>query len=91
MTTDNTTRRTILHAATAGIAAATFLAAATEHASAEQGNMERALAELQAALRSLREATPDKGGHKATAVNLIEQAMSEVQAGIDFAAKKFGD
>ena len=56
-----------------------------------QGNMERALRQLQGALRSLREATPDKGGHKATAIGLIEQAMGEVQAGIDFAASHFGD
>ena len=48
-------------------------------------------AELRTALHSLREATPDKGGHKAKAVNLIEQAIGEVQAGIDFAARKFGD
>jgi hypothetical protein len=58
---------------------------------AYQGNMERALSELQAALQSLREATPDKGGHKATAIRFIEQAMGEVQAGIDFAAERFGD
>ena len=58
---------------------------------AYQGNMERALRQLQGALRSLREATPDKGGHKATAIGLIEQAMGEVQAGIDYAASHFGD
>jgi hypothetical protein len=39
----------------------------------------------------LRRATPDKGGHRATAVRLIEQAIGEVQAGIAFAAEKFGD
>jgi hypothetical protein len=53
--------------------------------------MEQAVAELRTALHSLREATPDKGGHKAKAVTLIEQAIGEVQAGIDFAARKFGD
>jgi hypothetical protein len=42
-------------------------------------------------LRSLRRATPDKGGHKAIAIGLIEQAMGEVQAGIDYAAQRFGD
>jgi hypothetical protein len=36
-------------------------------------------------------ATSDKGGHRVTATHLIEQAMSEVQAGINFAAKGFGD
>ncbi len=48
--------------------------------------MERAIEELNVALRSLREATPDKGGHKANAINLIQQAIGQVQAGIDFAA-----
>ena len=42
-------------------------------------------------LRSLREATPDKGGHRERAIALIQEAMGEVQAGIDYAARKFGD
>jgi hypothetical protein len=41
--------------------------------------------------KAIREATPDKGGHKANAIGLIQQAMGEVQAGIDFAAQHFGD
>jgi hypothetical protein len=90
MTSDNTSRRDFFFAATATGAVA-LLTASSEEAMAYQGNMERALAELQAALRSLHEATSDKGGHKAKAVGLIEQAMSEVQAGIDFAATHFGD
>jgi hypothetical protein len=91
MKTDNTTRRNVLQIAAAGAGAAVLLAASAGGALAYQGNMERALAELQTALQSLREATPDKGGHKATAIGLIERAMSEVQAGIDFAAQHFGD
>ncbi|WP_213774857.1 hypothetical protein [Bradyrhizobium sp. dw_78] len=91
MKTDNTTRRNVLQIAAAGAGAAALLAASAGGALAYQGNMERALAELQTALQSLREATPDKGGHKATAIGLIERAMSEVQAGIDFAAQHFGD
>lgn len=92
MTNDNnTTRRNVLSLAVAGAGAATLLAASSGSALAYQGNMERALGELQDALQSLREATADKGGHKARAVNLIQQAMSEVQAGIDYAARRFGD
>lgn len=91
MKTDNTTRRNFLQIAAVGAGAAALLTTSTNAALAYQGNMERALAELQTALQSLREATPDKGGHKATAVRLIEQAMGEVQAGIDFAARRFGD
>ncbi len=53
--------------------------------------MERALAALYDSLGSLREATSDKGGHKANAMSLIQQAITEVQAGIDYAAERFGD
>jgi hypothetical protein len=53
--------------------------------------MENALGALRHALVLLRRATPDKGGHKATAVQLIEHAINEVQAGITFAAQHFGD
>ncbi len=91
MKIDNTTRRNFLQIAAAGTGAAALLATSAGGALAYQGNMERALADLQTALQSLREATPDKGGHKATAIHLIEQAMGEVQAGIDFAAQRFGD
>ena len=90
MTSNAMTRRTVLPAAAAGFGAVALLVSAGE-ALAYQGDMERALRQLQGALRSLREATPDKGGHKATAIGLIEQAMSEVQAGIDYAASRFGD
>ena len=52
---------------------------------AYQGNMERALSALGAAMQSLQAATPNKGGHRERAMRLIEHAMGEVQAGIDFA------
>ena len=35
--------------------------------------------------------TPDKGGHRERAMEPIHQAMHEVQAGIDYAVRKFGD
>lgn len=83
-------RRAVLRLA--GVAAgAAVMAASAQSATAYQGNMERAIGELEIALRSLREATPDKGGHRERAMELIRQAMSEVQAGIDYAARKFGD
>lgn len=91
MTNDDASRRNFLHMAAAGAGAAALLAATTGESLAYQGNMERALRQLQGALYSLRQATPDKGGHKAIAVGLIEQAMGEVQAGIDYAAQHFGD
>jgi hypothetical protein len=80
-----TSRRDFLRIAAAGAVATTALAATAGEALAYQGNMERALSALYDALGSLREATPNKGGHKATAIQLIEQAIGEVQAGVDFA------
>ena len=52
--------------------------------------MERALSALGAALGSLQAATPNKGGHRERAIRLIERAMGEVQAGIDFAYRHGG-
>jgi hypothetical protein len=75
MTTDEASRRNFLRVAAAGAGGAAMVAASAGDALAYQGNMERALAQLQGALRSLRRATPDKGGHKAIAIGLIEQAM----------------
>ncbi len=72
-----------------GVAAAAILVT-TGPAAAYQGNMERAIAELFGALGSLREATPNKGGHRERAIGLIQQAIGEVQAGIDFAAEHGG-
>ena len=88
--TNNHDRRTMLRITGLGAVAAA-LAVSADEAIAYQGNMERALGQLGGALRSLRQATPDKGGHKANAIGLIEQAMGEVQAGIDYAAGRFGD
>jgi hypothetical protein len=39
---------------------------------------------------SLQAATPNKGGHRERAMRLIERAMGEVQAGIDFASEHGG-
>jgi hypothetical protein len=91
MTDTSNPRRQLLRLAAMSPLAASAVAITASEAQAYQGNMERAIGELKAALRSLRDATPDKGGHKATAVNLIQQAIGEVQAGIDFAAHKYGD
>ena len=86
-----TSRRNLLRLAGAGVAASTAVAVSANQALAYQGNMERALSSLYSALGSLREATSDKGGHKAQAVRLIQEAIGQVQSGIEFAAEKFGD
>jgi hypothetical protein len=46
----------------------------------------RGLTLLQSARAELAQATPNKGGHRERALGLIDQAISEVRAGIAFAA-----
>ncbi|MGZ4811089.1 MAG: hypothetical protein ACXVH7_07675 [Thermoanaerobaculia bacterium] len=50
-----------------------------------QPHMNAALDELRAARHELEVAVTDKGGHRARAVQLIDDAISEVNAGIEFA------
>lgn len=79
------TRRGFAATAATGVAAIGLLGASANSARAYQGNMERALASLHEALEELRQATANKGGHRARAVQLIGQAIAETQAGIEFA------
>ncbi len=51
-------------------------------ANAYQGNMENALSSLFAALNELKAAQGPKGGHRITAIELVQQAITETQAGI---------
>jgi len=88
MTQDRSTRRQFV-ALTASVVAAGTLAGASP-AAAEQGNMEEALGALQAALDALHRATPNKGGHKERAAQLVIQAIREVEAGIAFADEHGG-
>ncbi|MGA2999560.1 hypothetical protein [Bradyrhizobium sp.] len=79
-------------AATAATGLATFglIGATVKAAEAYQGTMERALGSLQEALQSLQQSTPNKGGHRERAMNLVRQAMSETQAGVQFANQHGG-
>ena len=83
------TRRGLAATAT-GAAAIGLLGATVKSADAYQGNMERALSSLYEALGSLREATANKGGHRVRAMDLISQAITETQAGIEFANERGG-
>ena len=68
-------------------ALATALAAATLVPSVTadpQPKMRQALDSLRSAERALENATHDKGGHRAKALQLTKQAIDEVQAGIKF-------
>jgi hypothetical protein len=49
-----------------------------------QPRMEASLGLLQNARTELAAATPNKGGHRARALGLIDQAIGEVRAGIAF-------
>jgi hypothetical protein len=50
--------------------------------------MEAALDHLQSARTELESALADKGGHRARAMSLVDQAMAEVQAGMEWAAAR---
>lgn len=47
-----------------------------------QPHMQNALTDLQAARAELQVAAHDKGGHRAAALNLVNQAIAQVDAGI---------
>lgn len=49
-----------------------------------QPNMQRALASLVNAQKSLEIATPDKGGHRTKAIDLVKRAIKETQLGIEY-------
>jgi hypothetical protein len=50
--------------------------------------MEAALSHLHSARAELESAAPNKGGHRARAIEIVNQAIAEVQAGIDYAASR---
>ena len=50
-----------------------------------QPHMNAALDELRGARSELEAANSDKGGHRAKAIGLVDEAIAEVQAGIEFA------
>jgi hypothetical protein len=50
----------------------------------KQPHMRASLTHLMKAKAQLEKAEPDKGGHRVAAVKLIDQAIEEVKAGIEF-------
>lgn len=52
-----------------------------------QPHMTAALDELQAARSELNAAAADKGGHRERAIALIDDAIGQVQAGINYATR----
>lgn len=51
---------------------------------ADQPRMQAALEALKTARRELQAATEDKGGHRAKAISLVNQAINQVEKGIQF-------
>ena len=51
----------------------------------DQPNMRAALDHLKSAQQNLQRATADKGGHRANALNLVAQAIAQVNKGINAA------
>ncbi|GEM_PF-330078 len=49
-----------------------------------QPQMRSALANLRQAKGNLQQASSDKGGHRVAAVRLVDQAIAQTQAGIEF-------
>jgi hypothetical protein len=73
------------------VVAASFAiwAGSNTNVQAEEGqpHMQSALHHLHEAQEELRAAEHDKGGHRANAIKLVDQAISEVDAGIHYADK----
>src|ERR1043166_2777002 len=63
---------------------AILLLALAVSATPDQPNMQSAKVNLQNARANLIAATPNKGGHRAKAINLVNEAIAEVNRGIAF-------
>lgn len=90
MSNTKMSRRDLAALAAGGALVAGMVGTAATPAAAYQGNMERAMSALYEALASLRESTPNKGGHREKAMQLVQQAIAETQAGIEFADEHGG-
>ncbi|MDH6247170.1 hypothetical protein [Mycobacterium sp. OTB74] len=64
------------------LVAVSFAALGTGVAAADQWRMFDARDDLQNAKNALQAAEPDKGGHRVSAINLVQQAIDQVNAGI---------
>ena len=67
------------------IFATSFAAIGAGVALASQPHMVNARNYLNQALSELNAANPDKGGHRVSAINLIKQAITQVNEGIQYA------
>ena len=77
--------RGILALGIAGAAAGVGVAVLATPAEAAQIHMDVALGTLNTALRQLQDALADKGGYRDKAIGLVQQAIADVEAGIQYA------
>lgn len=88
--------KTLMGLGATGLLALGLVGAASQPAEAQRGtfrkekqvNMQRALSNLQQARGDLQRASKDKGGHRARAIQLIDQAIREVRAGARYDARR---
>jgi hypothetical protein len=66
------------------LAAGAFSVLGAGTAYAVQLHMVNARDDLQQSLTQLQQAIPDKGGHRDQAINLVEQAIGQVNLGIQY-------
>lgn len=57
----------------------------TNQVMADQPHMQNAKESLRLAREELRQAEPNKGGHRERAIELVDEAIDQVQQGIDYA------
>ena len=57
-------------------------------ARADQPHMQAALGHLESAKSELEAASADKGGHRTKAIELVDDAIAQVQRGIEFARNR---
>ncbi|XUM24474.1 hypothetical protein ACRAVF_15665 [Bradyrhizobium oligotrophicum S58] len=69
-----------------GLGAALTICIGIGYALGAQPHMTATVTMLQSARAELAQAIPNKGGHRERALGLIDQAITEVRAGIAFAA-----
>ena len=74
-------RKALIGMGAAALLGGVFLAG---QVTADQPHMHKALAQLQGARAELNMAIADKGGHRVKAIELVDQAIAEVQAGIEY-------
>ncbi|HUB85099.1 MAG TPA: hypothetical protein VL971_05355 [Rhizomicrobium sp.] len=77
----NISRKSIAVALGVTLASGVFVGQALAY----QEHMHAALDALRTARSELQQAEANKGGHREAAIRLVDQAIDETQAGIDFA------